>query len=104
MNARQKAKRYKRLYEEYTRLTIKPTIVTDRRKVDTLKFSREYPEVLVKNLNSGCDEWIKNAIQRDLCFELLKKFGDYVDTSIDLDTYNGKYIVTGTINILRRDE
>ncbi len=51
MNARQKAKKYKRMYEELINSPIR--LKSEQHKIDTLRFERFYPEELVVEENNS---------------------------------------------------
>ena len=69
MNARQKAKYYKRKYEELDVKFSPKFITTTNYKVDTLRFQRIYPEALIVR---GREDILVDVITKEINYEDLQ--------------------------------
>jgi hypothetical protein len=98
MNARQKAKRYKRMYEELVNKPVKITV--EQHKIDRLRFKRVYPRYLVIDENSS---YFKEVILKDIAFDLVKSLDKYIDyhTEFYLDT--NEYCFVGEIKVVEKE-
>ncbi len=70
MNARQKAKFYKRKYEELLKSPVKPKVEVEQHKIDTLRYERFISEDLM--LYGGFDSYVFDGIEDSLREELIK--------------------------------
>lgn len=98
MNARQKAKLYKRKYEELLNMPM-PKLTVTNCNIDTLRFQRLYPAVFVTN--SSID-YIAETIRKDLAFGIAEQLDKYVDYTTEFDRHTNKYRFEAEIKILRR--
>lgn len=96
MNNRQKAKHFKRLYEGLLKSPVKYTVNTQR--VERLRFKRKYPSALVACRN---ELLIKQAVVRDLAFQIAENIEQYVDYTTEYDARFDEYNFTAEINIVR---
>ena len=104
MNARQKAKKYKRMYEmALTKTPIKFEI--NQHKIDTLRFEKYYPiEFVLGNWNKGC--YLRKVVIREIADSFADRLADNLDKYVnyiteycpDLD----KYRFIGEIKIVER--
>ena len=97
MNARQKAKYYRRKYEELANMPLPKPTVTNY-KVDTLQFQRLYPEYLIAK-DRG-DE-IKNIITRDLVDYLVSQMDKYVTVKTWFEPHLNHYGFIGAVKVVR---
>ena len=97
MNARQKAKYYKKKYEELLKVPVKYTATTY--KVDTIRFTRLYPEFLVTEDMAG---YLRNTLKKDICNELVDTLGSYVDVQMNWDPHNNSYRVDAALDVVRK--
>lgn len=95
MNARQKAKRYKRMYEELVNKPVKITV--EQHKIDRLKFKRAYPSYFVVDENSS---YFKEVILKDIAFDLVKSLDKYIDYHIEFCPHTNKYYFVGEIKVM----
>ena len=97
MNARQKAKYYKRKYEELSKMPLPKFTVTNY-KVDTLRFQRLYPEALIVK---GKEDVLTDIITRDLANELVTQMDKYVTVTTNFEPHINHYRVVGEIRVVR---
>lgn len=107
MNARQKAKRYKRLYESLLpKMPVKVKLEIDQHKIDTIRFEHYYPrELILGNWNN--DRYLREVVIRSIadgfanCLtdNLDKYVNYYVEYFSDLD----KYHFIGEIKVIERE-
>lgn len=91
MNARQKAKKYKRLYESL--VTQKPPIVFEEpHHIDTLKFVKCYPEDLINT----------HYIQMDITQGIIKGLDKYIVYWMDFDPTMNVWRVCGELKVVDR--
>lgn len=98
MNARQKAKYYKRKYEEIANKPLPKFTVTPYR-IDTLRFQRLYPEALIVE---GEEDMIKDIVTRDLVNDLVSQMNKYVIVKTCFEPHLNKYRITGEIKVVCR--
>jgi len=75
MNARQKAKKYKRLYEALLKPPVKYTV--EQHNIDTLRFEHFYTRELVENYRDELRPAINDDIKRDFSKILFDKYVYY---------------------------
>lgn len=99
MNARQKAKYYKRKYEEIAKMPL-PKFTENNYRVDTLRFERLYPEALISNTN---EENMSEKITKDLFFELAGQMDKYVTVKTNFEPHLNHFRVVGEIKVVRKE-
>lgn len=99
MNARQKAKYYKRKYEELANMPLPKFTVTNY-KVDTLRFQRLYPEYLIINYN---ENKIIDIIKRDLANELVSQMDKYAIVESYFEPHLNQYKFVGVVKGVRAE-
>lgn len=118
MNARQKAKRFKRLYEDLIKRPIE--FCVEPHKIDTLRVERVYPEELIANtyfMQDNSDPLpMKNVMDfvsaiatpnatgyvlKDIAFGLAEGLGKYIVYRTDYDPEMNVYRVCGEIKVVR---
>lgn len=101
MNARQKAKKYKRMYEAILNQHIEPKI--EQHKIDTLRFEKFYPEKLIAKENSNALQEITiNDITQGLAQALVDRFDNYIDYFTEYCPYINEYRFCGEIKVVNR--
>ena len=98
MNARQKAKYYKRKYEELAKQPLLPELKVTNYRVDKLRFMRLYPAVLVE----GNERLLLDTVTRDLSHELVSKIDKYVTTRVNFEPHLNQYRVVGELEVVSR--
>ncbi len=101
MNARQKAKYYKRKCEEFANMPLPEFTVTNY-KVDTLRVLRLYPEALIK----GNEDRIKAILTRDLVNELVSQMNEYVTVKPIINCFEphlNYYRFEGELKVVRAE-
>lgn len=102
MNARQKAKYYKRkceeLDEELYNIIFSPKFPVTNYKVDTLRFQRIYPENLVVK---GREDILEDVITRDLVNELVSQMDKYVTVQMSFEPHLNSYKITADVKVVR---
>lgn len=96
MNARQKAKYYKRRYEELLETPLPKFTVTNY-KIDTIEFQRIYPGAMI---TEGCEEILTAIITRDLVREMATVIDKYVTISTMYEPHRNWYKVTGEVKVV----
>lgn len=96
MNARQKAKKYKRMYEQLLNQPVKFKV--EQHKIDTLKFERFYPKELVIPLMNS--RYLQEMIMKDIVQDL--RLDKYIDYYTEFCSYMNKYRVYGEIKVIAR--
>ena len=99
MNARQKAKKYKRMYEELLNKHIE--VKMEQHKIDTLRFDRFYPEPLIANANSS---YLREVIVKDIAQDLVSKLDKYIDYRTEFCPDINKYHFYGKIDVVNISE
>ena len=102
MNARQKAKYWKKKYNQIANMPL-PTVVKTPSDVVTLKFKREYPCEDFIPVGSWVtnSEHASNVIKHDLAKYLSENVMDLVDYKIHKDYERDLYELIGRISILK---
>lgn len=90
MNARQKAKKYKRMYEELLKQPV---------KIDTLRSERLYPEALIMQGNSS---HLREVIVKDIAQGLASSLDKYMDYHTEFCPHINKYRFYGEIKVVNR--
>jgi len=96
MNARQKAKYYKRKYEELAKMPL-PKVTVTNYKIDTLRFQRLYPEALIVK---GEENKLTDIITKDLANELASQMGKYVTVTANFEPHINHYRIVGEIRVV----
>lgn len=99
MNARQKAKKYKKAYEDLLKQPVRHYVVNH--PVDTLHLKKRYPMEWTFNLSR---EAFKNKVKNDMKNELMDKIEPYIDWRLDEDICNDCYLLDFQIKVVSRDE
>lgn len=100
MNARQKAKKYKRMYEALTAKWKPPIELKEEEyEIDTLKFMTSLSKEYVMHGNSEC---AKGMVIDAFTNMLTKYFDKYIDYYVEYSPYEGKYILHAQFRVLRR--
>ena len=117
MNARQKAKRYKHLYETLSKQPL-PVIFKEPHHVETLRYERVYPEELIANTRfiQECNPFLMkdvtdfisaiatpNAtaiIQKDIAQGLAEGLAKYIVYRQDYDPGMNVYRICGELKIV----
>ena len=97
MNARQKVKKYKRLYEEFLNHPIKFT--TEQYKIDILRFEELYPEEFIAESHSN---YVREIITKDIAQSLASSLDKYIDYKTEFCPDTNKYRFSGEIKVINR--
>lgn len=97
MNARQKAKRYKRMYEELVNKPVKITV--EQHKIDRLRFERRYPRELVMQNYNG---YFQHCIIKEIVYSLAEDLDKYIDYRTEFDPVTNMYRFVGEIKVVER--
>lgn len=97
MNARQKAKKYKRMYEKLLKQPVKFKV--DQHRIDTLKFELLYPEELIMRGNSN---YLREVIFRDIAQNIANDLDKYVEYYTEFCPHINKYRFYGEIKVVSR--
>ena len=97
MNARQKAKKYKRMYEALLKSPIRFEV--EQHKIDTLRFERFYPEALITQENSS---YLREVIVKDIAQGLASNLDKYIDYNTEFCPRINKYRFYGEIKVVDR--
>ena len=100
MNARQKAKRYKRAYEALLAKS-KPLIELKKEEyeVDTLNFVTSLSEEYIVEGDKDC---IKRVVADTFADMLVKSANKYISYSLERSPYTQKHILKWQIKVLKR--
>lgn len=98
MNARQKAKRYKKAYEDLLKQPVRQYVV--RNPVDTLHFKKRYPMEMVDCFSK---EGFERRVKNDMKQELMDKIEPYIDWRVDEDIQNDCYLLDFWIKVVSRN-
>jgi len=93
MNARQKAKKFKRMYEELLKQPV--TIKVEQHKIDTLRFERRYPKALVM---SNYNSYFQHCMAKDLA----EKLDKYIDYHMEFCPHTNEYRFVGEIKVVEK--
>lgn len=97
MNARQKAKYYKRKYEETKNKAIPVKCIVTRYNVDTLKAERLYPKDLIENNDENIEG---NIFTRALAQDLASQMDKYITITSHYEPSLRSYVVNGEIKVV----
>ena len=97
MNARQKAKYYKRKYEELASCPIIPQVYTYTHHIDTLKFEKYYPDTVA----IGNEEHFKRIAISDFTKYITERLEDYTVFRMDYNPEFYQHRVIGEIKVVR---
>ena len=97
MNARQKAKKYKRMYDELLRQPVKYTV--EQHKIDTVRFERRLPESLVTLGNS---DYLRHCIVKDIANGLAEHLDKYITCYTEFCPHTNDYRICGEIKVVER--
>jgi len=100
MNARQKAKYWKRRYQQLAETPLPTATLVTTRNLETIAFHKEYSEETMQALMSNPDS-VKEMIQMDLERYLAEHLMDYVEYKAHYVPEYLKYVVDGRINVIR---
>ena len=95
MNARQKAKKYKRMYEVLLNQPVR--FKKEQHKIDTLKFERFYPEALIVRENSS---YVREVIVKDIAQGLASSLDKYIFYHTEFCPHINKYRFYGEIKVV----
>lgn len=99
MNARQKAKYWKKRYEEFMAKPIKPNIVYSEHKIETLRYDKIISDEIYK---MGLDNpELQKKIFCDVMNELAEQAKSFVDLSVEKDIFNCGMRIKGRLSIVR---
>ena len=94
MNARQKAKRYKHLYETLSKQPL-PVIFKEPHHIDTLRYERAYPDELLRNSPSTTSYMLMEIAQG-----LAKGLNKYIVYRTDYDPTTNICRVSGELKVV----
>ena len=97
MNARQKAKKYKRMYEALLKQPVRFKV--EQHKIDTLRFERFYPEALIAQ---GDSSYVREAIVKDITQGLASSLDKYINYNTEFCPHINKYRFYGEIRVVDR--
>lgn len=98
MNARQKAKRYKRLYEELVNRPVEFKV--EQHKIDRLRFARRYPKYLVIDENNN---YFKEVVLKDIAYSLAESLDKYMDYHTEFCPHTNEYCFVGEIKVVEKE-
>lgn len=103
MNARQKAKKYKRMYEALTAKWKPPIELNEEEyKIDTLNFSELLESFPEQSASMADEDYVRGFVADNFAIELVKHFNEYVDYYIEKLPYEHFYRLHFQIKVLRR--
>ena len=97
MNARQKAKKYKRMYEALLNQSV--PFKVEQHKIDTLRVERFYPKALIIQENSN---YLREVIVKDIAQDLASNLDKYMDYKTEFCPRINKYRFHGEIKVVDR--
>ena len=97
MNARQKAKKYKRMYEALLNQPVKFNV--EQHKIDTLRFERFYPSALIMHADNS---YLREVIVKDIAQGLASSLDKYIDYYMEFCPHINKHRFCGEIKIVSR--
>lgn len=99
MNARQKAKYYKRKYEGLASKRVAPVIVEKSSSVVDLKLRHTYPlELIYGRSEQEMEDMLKDRLKRAISKDLLK----YVRYHVWVDEDNNFFVVDAVVSVVER--
>lgn len=100
MNARQKAKKYKRMYEALLKKPVE--IKVEQHKIDTLRFERFYTYLESPILKNS--DYLRNVIANDISRCLVNDHGKYIDFHIEFCPHINRYRLYGEIKVINKED
>lgn len=97
MNARQKAKKYKRMYEKLLNQPVKFKV--EQHKIDTLRFARVYPKALVTKEYTS---YLRDVIIKDIALEIARSLNKYAEYHTEFCPHINMYRLYGEIKVVSR--
>lgn len=97
MNTRQKAKKYKRMYEALLKSPVRFKV--EQHKIDTLSFERFYPEALIAQVGS---DYLREVMAKDIAESLASSLDKYIDYNTEFCPHINKYRIYGEIKVVDR--
>lgn len=101
MNARQKAKKYKRMYEKLLKQPQPIEVKVGYKKIDTLRFERYYPEPLITQDNIY---FLRNYIVKDIAHSLAENLDKYIDYYTEFCPHTNEYRIYGEIKVIEKEK
>lgn len=95
MNARQKAKKYKRMYEELLKQHIEFKV--EQYKIDTMRFKRRYPAALVMQDDTN---YFRHCVVKDIAHSLAERLDKYIDYRTEFCPHTNEYWFVGEIKVV----
>lgn len=95
MNARQKAKKYKRMYEELLNKPVKYKV--EQHKIDTLRIKRYYPTKLVMEEGSS---YFRHCVVKDIAYSLAQSLDKYINYYTEFCPHANEYCFVGEIKVV----
>lgn len=92
MNARQKAKKYKRMYEE---------LLKEQHKIDKLRVKRRYTAELVAEEGTS---YFRHCLVKDIAYSLAESLDKYIDYYTEFCPHTNEYCFVGEIKVISRKE
>lgn len=105
MNARQKAKKYKKMYEDF--LKCKKSLIqpvkyeVNQCKIDTLRCERFYPEALIAQEDSNS---LRKVIIKDIAQTLANSLDKYINYYTEFCPHKNEYRFRGEIKVVAESE
>ena len=98
MNARQKAKKYKRMYEELLNQPVEYKVKIH--KIDTLRFERLYPTKLVMQDGSS---YFRHCVVKDIAYGIAKSLDKYINYHTEFCPHMNMYRFVGEIKVVKAE-
>lgn len=98
MNARQKAKKYKRMYETLLRQPIQFKV--EQHKIDRLKFERYYPKGFITLEDK---DYLREVMVRDVTQSLAESLAQYIDYDVEFCPHRNMYRIVGEIKVVDKN-
>lgn len=98
MNARQKAKKYKRMYEELLKQPV--NFKVEQHKIDTLRFKRYYPAGLVAEEGGS---YFRHCLVKDVAYGLAENLDKYINYYTEFCPHKNEYCFVGEIKVVSRE-
>lgn len=100
MNARQKAKKYKRMYEALLKKPIEFKV--EHHKIDTVRFERFYPYFESSILED--EDYLRNVIANDIADCLMDDKDKYIEFHIEFCPHINRYRLCMEIKVVNKEE
>ena len=95
MNARQKAKYYKRKYERLLNMPVRFNVVNH--KIETIRFERFYPAALIVPEHKA---YVREAVVEDIAYYIADNIDKYVMYRTDYMPHIDKYRLIGELMVV----